>query len=279
MRRRSSIASALPRAAIGRMSPCATTRPMCSSGVAFSQTVKQCGEQQVEGPARRRCRRGVAITARRMALRSLLRARAARSGGSRPGRRAKDLATGCMPAIALDLAVELDERHAAARRRAARPSVDLAGAAQADQRDALAPRPRRSPARRTVAASAARASASSASSRPRRTRGSSATRASWRVSSPTSSASEQSSARASCAQEQHRRVADAHLEVREVPLRDVGAPAPGPCASCRGARAARACARRARAGTGPSSARPVGTRSAGSMRSAGHRRILAGDLR
>ena len=61
MRFRSSIASAL--AAIGRMSPCAATRCMWSSGLAFSHTVVQCASNSLKVAASDTMPPGVAITA------------------------------------------------------------------------------------------------------------------------------------------------------------------------------------------------------------------------
>ena len=70
------------------------------------------------------------------------------------------------------------------------------------------------------------------------------------VSSPTSSASEQSSAPRQLPQDQHRRVADARSRGWQDAAPTRRPPARAPCASGRGAPAARACARRARRETG-----------------------------
>ena len=108
----------------------------------------------------------VAMTALRMARRSSPRARATRSGDRPAAPYSEWISRTSQPASRSITRFELDERdvevvgeHAAERR--------LAGAAQADQRDAAGARRVRRAARRTVRRALPRARCSDASSRPR----------------------------------------------------------------------------------------------------------------
>ena len=174
---------------------------------------------------------------------------------------------GCRPVERMDLgeaaagdrfdaAVQLDERHLPALGEQAAEGA-LAGAAQADQRDPLAPRrlvrrraeQRRQRGPRLHQLGLGAAVQDLADHQPLgRARGLVADQLGERAVERLRE----------LAQELDRCVADAHLDVGEVALGDVGGSSRGPCASARGADAARACARRARPGTGPSGRRRCG---------------------
>ena len=148
-------------AAIGRMSPCAATRLMCSSGAACSQTVVQWREQQVEGRRVGDDAAGRGDHRLGVDLDRSPRARAARSGGRRWCRRGRGSRAMLQPAsVSIS---RLSSTNGTSRSSASMPAEGgLAGAAQADQRDAPAAR-RLAPPSPNSSPSARRARRSSAS--------------------------------------------------------------------------------------------------------------------
>src|SRR5450631_1576281 len=125
---RSSMARAL--LAIGRMSPCAITRFICSSGSARTQTVKHDASSNSSVPGSVTMLPLVAIT--KCGCR-----RNTSSSASRSARRKvswPNMSNISLKLAPLDLAVEFDERHVEMLRQQA-AERGLAAAAQADQRN------------------------------------------------------------------------------------------------------------------------------------------------
>ena len=128
--------------AIGRRSPCASTRPMCSSGVALSQTTKQRREQQVVGG---RLRHQAAAGGDHRALEALhdgLQALPLELGGTSPGPCVAKISDSSMP-LARSISRSSSTKGTASASGGELAERRLAGAAQADQRDAARARARR----------------------------------------------------------------------------------------------------------------------------------------
>ena len=159
MRRRSSIASRLP--AIGRVSPCATTRAMCSSGAALSHTVQARRKQQVEGVGLGDDAAAGGDDAALVLLEHALQRAALVAPVARLTVQQEDLVQ-ARAGFALDLAVELDEGHAELGARAPRPASTCPRRAGRSARCGSRVRRARLP---TPAASRARTSASRAAGR------------------------------------------------------------------------------------------------------------------